>query len=169
MLYGRAECHSGQWPWLPRTATGPDTFLPPPCPPTGQPGSASCRKAAAHTATAQHHTGDCSRNMTANFKDALWPSSGQLDHPPPQGGRGFSGCWGAQQLHEMDGQELETENSSKHSVAPGRAGSSSLLKCDTFLSCFLKKDLGSNPTFYHLLAVWPSVNDGRSLSLSRHL
>lgn len=64
---------------------------------------------------------------------------------------------------------IETVNSSNHSAAPGRAGLSSLLKWDIFLSCFLKKDLASNPTFYHLLAVWPSVNDGSSLSLSRHL
>lgn len=85
MLRERAECHSGQWLQLPRTAVGPDAFLPPPTSLPSRPArSASCREAAAHAATAQGHLGGCTGRDTGIRQDGIWPSSRSLGHPPPR-------------------------------------------------------------------------------------
>lgn len=92
-----------------------------------------------------------------------------LDHPHAQRCQCFSSTLKISALHELGDHELATENTSKYSGAPGQAPSSSLLKVDSFLSCCLDKDLGSNPVFDHLLDIWPWVKNVTSLSLSCHL
>lgn len=63
-------------------------------------------------------------------------------------------------VHELDGQEPVTENSSKPAAAPGCAELSSLLHSSCVFS-------GKTWVLTQFFSLW--VNDGSSLSLSHHL
>ena len=158
MLRERAECHSGQWLQLPRMAVGPDAFLPPPPSPTGQPGVLPAGRQL-HTLPQLKVTWEgCSGQRHANRQDGIWPSSRSLGHPPPQEDQGFSDCWEAQQLHELDSQEPVTENSRKPSAAPGCAGLSSLLHS----SCVFSRKTWVLTQFFSTLGKWWEHSEPRS-------